>query len=80
MCFVVALISLVAAVVPAQAVLSMCNTSAHAVSIAVSDFNGVHWSSQRWWRVAEKKCAELVTGRLDASYYYPYATDGASHV
>jgi uncharacterized membrane protein len=78
MCFVVAPISLVAALVPTQDALSMCNKSAHAVKIAVSHFNGVHWSSQDWWPVAEKKCAELVTGGLDARYYCLYATDGAS--
>lgn len=69
---------LVAAAAPARAALSVCNQSAHPVKIAIGHFNGVQWSSRGWWQVAAKKCAELVTGRLDARYYYLYATDGAS--
>lgn len=77
---VVALALFVAAAVPARAALSVCNQSAHAVKVAVGQFNGVHWSSHGWWQVAARNCAELVTGRLVARYYYLYATDGASGV
>jgi uncharacterized membrane protein len=74
----IALILLVAAARPADAALSVCNKSAHTVKVAVGHFNGAHWGSDGWWQVAAKKCAELITGRLDARYYYLYATDGAS--
>jgi uncharacterized membrane protein len=74
----IALILLVAAARPADAALSVCNNSAHTVKVAVGHFNGVHWTSEGWWQIATKKCAELITGRLDARYYYLYATDGAS--
>jgi len=77
---VVALAMLVVPAVPAQASLSVCNKTEHSVKIAVGHFNGTRWASEGWWQVATKKCAELVTGRLDARYYYLYATDGASGV
>lgn len=76
--FVIALAVLVAAAGPADAGLSVCNKSAHVVKMAVGHFNGTRWASEGWWRVESKKCATLVTGRLDARYYYLYATDGAS--
>lgn len=75
---VIALAALIAAAAPASAGLSVCNKSAHGIQIAVGYFNGTRWSSEGWWQVATKKCAELITGRLDARYYYLYATDGAS--
>lgn len=76
--FVIALAVLIAAASPATAGLSICNKSAHAVKVALGLFNGTRWASQGWWQVTAKKCAELTTGRLDARYYYLYATDGAS--
>ena len=63
---------------PAQAGLSVCNKGAHAAKVAVGRFNGTRWISEGWWHVGPKACAELVPGKLDARYYYMYATDGAS--
>lgn len=77
---VLALALLFVAAMPAQAAFFVCNNSAHAVKVAVGHFDGTHWSSQGWWQVAAKKCAELVTGPLVARYYYLYASDGASGV
>ncbi|MGZ5988106.1 MAG: DUF1036 domain-containing protein [Rhizomicrobium sp.] len=75
---VIALAVLIFAAGPADAGLSVCNKSAHMVKVAVGHFNGTRWASEGWWQVATKKCVEVVTGRLDARYYYLYATDGAS--
>jgi uncharacterized membrane protein len=63
---------------PADAGLSVCNKGARAAKVAVGRFDGTHWSSAGWWQVAPKKCAELIAGKLDARYYYLYATDGAA--
>jgi len=76
--FVIALAAFFAAVGPASAGLSVCNKSAHGIKVAIGYFNGTRWASEGWWRVETRKCAELLTGRLDARYYYLYATDGAT--
>ena len=76
--FVITLIPLAAAAVPARASLSVCNKTEHGLTVAVGYFDGRHWVSEGWWRVAVRKCAEIITGHLDARYYYLYATDGAS--
>jgi uncharacterized membrane protein len=72
---VLALAALMALTGPANAALSVCNKSVHPVRVALGLFNGKQWASKGWWIVAPKKCAELVTGRLRARYYYLYATD-----
>jgi uncharacterized membrane protein len=74
----IALAALIAAASPADAGLSVCNKGAHGVKVALGLFNGTRWTSEGWWRVDARKCAQLSTGHLDARYYYLYATDGAS--
>ena len=76
--FAIALAALIVAVSPAAAGLSVCNKGAHEVKVALGLFNGTRWASEGWWQVGAKKCAQLTAGRLDARYYYVYATDGAS--
>ena len=75
---VIALASFFAAAGPAEAGLSVCNATAHGMKAAAGHFNGTRWVSEGWWQVAAKKCAELISGHLDARYYYLYATDEAS--
>lgn len=75
--FALALAVLVAATVPAQAGLKVCNKAAHPARVALGRFDGKQWSSEGWWKIDPKKCAELIAGKLDARYYYLYATDGA---
>jgi uncharacterized membrane protein len=75
---VIALAALIAAASPADAGLSVCNKGTHGVKVALGQFNGTRWSSEGWWQVAAKNCAELTAGHLDARFYYLYATDGAS--
>jgi len=62
---------------PAQAALNVCNKTALATRVAMARFDGTDWTSQGWWTVAPNSCAGLLTGPLDARYYYLYATDGA---
>jgi uncharacterized membrane protein len=63
---------------PAWAGLSVCNKGARPAKVAVGRFNGTRWMSEGWWSVAARACAEVVPGKLDARYYYMYATDGRS--
>ena len=63
---------------PAQAGFNVCNKSNLTARVAIGHFDGTNWSSEGWWTVAPKKCAGLLTGALDARFYYLYATDGAA--
>ena len=62
----------------AFATFNVCNKSNLPVRAALGRFDGTNWTSQGWWTIAPKKCAGLLTGPLDARYYYLYATDGAA--
>lgn len=62
---------------PASAAFNICNKSGLAARVALGRFDGTHWASQGWWTVTPKTCARLLTGPLQARYYYLYATDGA---
>ena len=74
--FVLALLATVLLGQPAWAGLNVCNKGAHAAKVAVGRFNGTRWTSEGWWHVPAGRCAEIVAGKLDARYYYMYATDG----
>ena len=63
---------------PAQAALNVCNKTALATRVALGHFDGTNWTSQGWWTIAPNTCAGLLTGPLNARYYYLYATDGAA--
>ncbi len=67
-----------AAAGPAQAGLTVCNKSAAPAKVALGRFNGTDWTSEGWWQIQVNKCTEVAPGRLDARYYYLYATDGAT--
>jgi uncharacterized membrane protein len=75
--FALALAVLLTAIGPAEAGLNVCNKGARPVKAAIGRFNGTRWISEGWWHIDGRKCAELVAGKLDARYYYLYATDGA---
>jgi uncharacterized membrane protein len=62
---------------PAFAAFNVCNKSGMAARVALGRFDGRQWTSQGWWKVAPKTCVLLLTGPLQARYYYLYATDGA---
>ena len=73
--WLLAIFALIAVIGPANANFSVCNKSAHPMRVAVGLYDGVQWASKGWWVVAPNKCAELVAGRLQARYYYLYATN-----
>lgn len=62
---------------PAQAGFNVCNKTKSAVRVALGRFDGKQWSSEGWWVVKPTECAPLISGALQARYYYFYATDGA---
>ena len=62
---------------PAFAAFKVCNKSDLAARVALGRFDGRQWASQGWWTVAPKTCAQLLTGPLQARYYYLYASDDA---
>lgn len=74
-----ALLTALAAVqtAPALAAFNVCNKSDLATRVALGRFDGTNWTSQGWWTVVPKSCVRLLTGPLQARYYYLYATDGA---
>jgi uncharacterized membrane protein len=63
---------------PAQAAFNVCNKATAKARVAIGRFDGTAWTSMGWWSIAPKSCTGLLTGPLDARYYYLYATDGAA--
>jgi uncharacterized membrane protein len=63
---------------PANAAFNVCNKTDTDTRVALGRFDGTHWTSQGWWMVTSKTCAQLLTGPLQARYYYLYAADGAA--
>ena len=48
------------------------------VRVALGRFDGTEWTSEGWWTIKPKDCAGLLTGPLQARYYYLYASDEAA--
>lgn len=63
---------------PAEAAFNVCNKGDTSTRVALGHFDGTHWTSQGWWTVSPRTCARLLTGPLDARYYYLYAADSAA--
>jgi uncharacterized membrane protein len=68
----------VASSAPAHASFTVCNTANLKERVAIGRFDGTNWTSMGWWTVAPETCTALLTGPLDARYYYLYATDGGA--
>ena len=66
------------ATVPAQAGFAVCNKAKLPAKVALARFDGKVWRSEGWWTISPKKCENLLSGPLDARYYYLYGTDGGS--
>ncbi len=66
------------ATVPAQARFAVCNKASLPAKVALGRFDGKTWRSEGWWTILPQKCETLLSGRLDARYYYLYGTDGGS--
>jgi uncharacterized membrane protein len=75
-----ALLAAVLLASPAQAALTVCNKARNPARVALGRFDGRDWASQGWWLLAPRQCADVVPGKLDARYYYLYATDGQAGV
>ena len=65
---------------PAHANFNVCNKASLKAKVAIGHFDGTNWSSLGWWTIDPKACTSLLTGPLDARYYYLYATDGAAGI
>ena len=63
---------------PALAAFNVCNKTALPVRAAIGRFDGTNWTCEGWWTVQPKACADLLTGPLQARYYYLYASDGGA--
>ena len=63
---------------PAWAGFAVCNKSDVPAKVALGRFNGRDWQSEGWWTVPPQKCETLLSGALDARYYYLYATDSGT--
>jgi uncharacterized membrane protein len=70
----------IALATPAHASMQVCNQTSQGVRVAIGHFDGKVWTSAGWWPIAPKQCAGLVTGPLDARFYYLYAIDGEGGV
>jgi uncharacterized membrane protein len=64
--------------VPAQAGFAVCNKASLPAKVALGHFDGKTWRSEGWWTILPQKCETLLSGPLDARYYYLYGTDGGS--
>ena len=73
-----ALILLFTVAATAQAEFTVCNKASVAAKVALGAFNGTEWESRGWWTIAPRKCETLISGRLNARYYYLYGTDDQS--
>jgi uncharacterized membrane protein len=72
------LTSALLATVPAQAGFKVCNKAHMPAKVAFGHFDGKAWLSEGWWTILPQKCETLLSGPLDARYYYLYGTDGGS--
>ena len=76
--FVAALALLPLLSLPAHAALNVCNRTDKPARVSVGRFDGTAWISEGWWILAPKKCDAVVPGKLNARYYYLYASDGGA--
>jgi uncharacterized membrane protein len=72
------LIVLLMALEPAQAGLEVCNKADVPARVALGRFDGTAWRSSGWWVIEPRACKLLLSGPLDARYYYLYGTDGGA--
>lgn len=63
---------------PGWADFTVCNKADVTAKVALGHFNGTTWESRGWWTIPSRQCKTLISGRLNARYYYLYGTDGES--
>jgi uncharacterized membrane protein len=59
----------------AQADLRMCNMTSSRVGIAVGYRDNQGWMTEGWWNINPRGCETLLSGGLNARFYYVYAVD-----
>lgn len=72
------LFTVAAAIEPARADFTVCNKATVTAKVALGEYNGTTWESRGWWTIRSQTCETLISGRLNARYYYLYGTDGES--
>ncbi len=66
------------AALPAHADFKVCNQTKAAMKVAFGRFNGTEWMSEGWWSINPRRCRVLLSGKLQARYYYLYASNGGA--
>lgn len=60
---------------PAQADLRMCNMTSSRVGVAVGYRDDQGWMTEGWWNINPRGCETLLSGGLNARFYYVFAVD-----
>ena len=60
---------------PATAELMVCNKSKSRIGIAIGHQKGDEWETEGWWNLTPGSCNAILSGDLDARYYYIFARD-----
>jgi uncharacterized membrane protein len=69
--FILSLVSLA----PARADMSVCNSTASRVGVALGYRDPQGWITEGWWNLKPNQCEKLLSGRLAARFYYVYGVD-----
>lgn len=71
-----AVLATVAAAVPAQADLKLCNTTPNRIGVALGyrDATG-GWTTEGWWNLPGMTCETLYKGPLTNQFWYVHAVD-----
>lgn len=72
------LAALILASSPAWADFKVCNQTVRPMKVALGRFNGTDWMSEGWWTISPRKCRAILSGKLDARYYYLFASNGGA--
>lgn len=59
----------------AYADLTLCNTTASRVGVAIGRKKGNEWIAEGWWNIVSNSCKTLFRGELEARFYYVHALD-----
>ncbi len=59
----------------ARAELTVCNTTASRIGLALGYKSARGWTTEGWWNIAAQTCESLLKGPLTKRYFYVYAVD-----
>jgi uncharacterized membrane protein len=60
---------------PARADMSVCNSTASRVGVALGYRDAQGWVTEGWWNLKPNQCEKLLSGKLAARFYYFYGVD-----